>query len=212
MIKKNLKTLIITSVVTLLPILIGVILWNKLPDTIATHFDLNNQPNGFTRKTFAVFGIPAVLLAFQWILAIGTGADPKNKNIARVSLKTVLWIIPCLSLVLSAIIYTFALGYKVKVGMIVMLILGVIFVLLGNYMPKCKQNYTFGIKIPWTLHSEENWNKTHRLAGKLWVAGGILILLTAMLESPYIIFPVIIVMIAVPSIYSYCLYRKEKEQ
>ncbi|MDD6146761.1 MAG: SdpI family protein [Oscillospiraceae bacterium] len=212
MIRKNLKTLIITSVVTLLPILIGVILWNKLPDTIATHFDLNNQPNGFTGKTFAVFGIPAVLLAFQWILAIGTGADPKHKNIAQVSLKTVFWIIPCLSLILSAIIYTFALGYKVKVGMIAMLILGVIFVLLGNYMPKCKQNYTFGIKIPWTLHSEENWNKTHRLAGKIWVVGGIVILLTAMLESPYIIFPVVIVLIAVPTIYSYCLYRKEKEQ
>jgi uncharacterized membrane protein len=89
------------------------------------------------------------------------------------------------------------------------LLVGLMFIIVGNLLPKCRQSYTMGIKLPWTLANEENWNKTHRLGGKTWVIGGIITMATAFIGSFWILLGVLIVMVAVPTIYSYCLYRKQ---
>ena len=86
--------------------------------------------------------------------------------------------------------------------------LGLLFAIIGNYLPKCKQNYTIGIKIPWTLHSEENWNRTHRFAGRIWVAGGLIIMLTGFYGSFVIFFSVTLLIALVPILYSFLLHRK----
>lgn len=211
MIKKHLRTLVITSILDLSPIVAGILLWNRLPETIATHFGADNTPNGWSSKAFAVFGLPIVILALEWICMLATKADPKYRNVDdSVMLKIVLWMMPCLSILMSAITYTYALGNKIKVGFIVLLFMGVLFVIMGNYLPKCKQSYTMGIKLPWTLSSEDNWNKTHRFAGKLWVAGGIIILFTAAFENPFVFITTLVLMVAVPTAYSYFLYSKTK--
>ena len=75
-------------------------------------------------------------------------------------------------------------------------------------MPKCKQNYTIGIKILWTLHSEENWNRTHRFAGRLWLVCGIVIMLTGFFGGVWAFFGITLAMIVAPVVYSYALYRK----
>ncbi len=210
MIKKYMKTLIATSLLCLTPVIAGVILWDRLPDTLATHFGADNTPNGWSSKVFAVFGLPMIILVLEWICMIGTNADPKSKNLAdSVMMKIVLWMMPCLSILVSALTYIYALGYQIKIGMIVISFMGILFVVMGNYLPKCKQSYTMGIKLPWTLANAENWNRTHRLAGKLWVAGGMVILATAALENPVIFIGILFVMIAVPTVYSYRLYKAE---
>lgn len=210
MIKKYMKTLIATSLLCLTPIIAGVILWDRLPDTLATHFGADNTPNGWSSKVFAVFGLPMIILVLEWICMIGTNADPKSKNLAdSVMMKIVLWMMPCLSILVSGLTYIYALGYQIKIGMIVISFMGILFVVMGNYLPKCKQSYTMGIKLPWTLANAENWNRTHRLAGKLWVAGGMVILATAALENPVIFIGILFVMIAVPTVYSYRLYKAE---
>ena len=104
--------------------------------------------------------------------------------------------------------YLIALGYGVRMEMMMPIFIGLIFTVIGNYMPKCKQNYTIGIKIPWTLNNEENWNKTHRFAGFLWVVCGIAIMLTGFLGNFWIFLPIALVMVIVPVIYSYVLHRK----
>ena len=86
--------------------------------------------------------------------------------------------------------------------------MGLLFAVIGNYMPKCKQNYTIGIKIPWTLNNEENWNKTHRFAGWLWTAGGIIMMLTGFFGGFWIFFVVMLLMVLAPVLYSYILHRK----
>lgn len=157
-----------------------------------------------------MFGLPMIILVLEWICMIGTNADPKSKNLAdSVMMKIVLWMMPCLSILVSALTYIYALGYQIKIGMIVISFMGILFVVMGNYLPKCKQSYTMGIKLPWTLANAENWNRTHRLAGKLWVAGGMVILATAALENPVIFIGILFVMIAVPTVYSYRLYKAE---
>lgn len=208
MIKKNLKTLIISSVLILLPVLVGVILWNQLPEQIPTHWNAAGEVDGWSSKAFAVFCLPGILLAAQWLCTLGAGADPKSKNHSEKVLQLVLWIIPLLSNVLLAITYATALGQSVPVEIIMPVLIGIVFIIIGNYMPKCKQNYTIGIKIPWTLNSEENWNKTHRFAGKLWVVCGLLIVLSGFFGGFWIFAAVALVMVLVPVIYSYLLHRK----
>lgn len=210
MIKKYMKTLVATSLLSLSPIVVGLILWDRLPDTVATHFGVDNTPDGWSSKAFAVFGLPLVIVGLEWLCMLATKMDPKVRNIDdSVMMKIVLWMMPCLSILMSGLTYINALGYEIKVGMIVMAFMGVLFVIMGNYLPKCKQSYTMGIKLPWTLESAENWNRTHRMAGKLWVFGGIVILATAVFENPFVLIGVLVVMVAVPTVYSYRLYKAD---
>ena len=83
MIKKNLKTMIITSIIILAPIIVGLMLWDQLPAEMATHFGEDGQPNGWSSKSFTVFGLPLILLAVHWFCVAFTDADPKNKNISN---------------------------------------------------------------------------------------------------------------------------------
>ena len=210
MLKDNKKTLIITSILTILPILVGVFFWNRLPDVMATHFGTNNEANGFTSKAFAVFGLPLILLAVEWFGALVTSHDPKKQNISPKMFAFVLWIIPVVSLLGAATIYPYNLGYQMDITFIAELLIGVIFIVVGNYLPKARQNYTIGIKIPWTLANEENWNRTHRLAGYLWVIGGILMViaaLTGIAKTQWMI-AVFFILVIVPFVYSYWLHVK----
>lgn len=212
MIKKNLKTLIITSIITLLPILAGLILWDKLPEQIATHFNAEGAADGLSSKAFAVFGLPVLLLVLHWICTLGTSADPKSKNHSNKVVTLVLWICPVISLLVGSVIYTYAMGLNIDVTLIMMLFFGVLFIVIGNYLPKCKQNYTIGIKISWTLNDEENWNYTHRISGKLWAAGGVIILLTAVFRQIWIFIVITALMVIIPFLCSYLFYRKKNKK
>ena len=202
------KTMILTSIVTLLPILIGVLLWDQLPEQIATHFDFEGTPNGWMSKGFTVFGIPLFLLACQWMGAMVTLQDPKHKNVSEKMFKVILWIVPACSFILGIVTYGYELGYQTSHSSFAMVLIGILFLIVGNYLPKCKQNYTTGIKLPWTLHDEENWNHTHRMAGFLWMAGGGVMILNAFLQWDWLFFVVIVTTVLVPTIYSFLYYKK----
>ena len=210
MIKENKRKLILTSVVILIPVIIGIILWNKLPDTIATHWGINGDPDSYNSKAFAVFALPLILFVVHWICVIATKLDPKSKNINSKMFSIVLWICPAISLVMNTMVYLIALGKEIRFVSVVIIFMGLLFIIIGNYLPKCRQSYTMGIKLPWTLNDEENWNKTHRFAGALWVIGGIVIIATAIFESFIIFFSIMAVMIIAPTVYSYLHYKNNK--
>ena len=207
MMKKYKKRIIISSIITLLPILAGLILWNRLPDTIATHFGNDNVANGWSSKPFVVFAMPLLLLGLHLFTLFVTMNDPKRKNISEKMFGFLIWFVPVLSVFIFSITYCNALGMNVNIGMAVNIIVGIVFLVIGNYLPKCKQNYTAGIRIPWTLNSTENWNRTHRLAGWLFMLGGILFFLNAFLQWSGMFF-VIIVIALLPEVYSFLLYKK----
>lgn len=208
MIKKNWKVLTLTTIVMLLPVLAGLILWNQLPEKMPTHWNAAGEVDGWSSKAFAIFGLPLIMVAAQWLCMLGTAADPKRKNHPEKVLHLVLWIIPVLSVVLHAVTYATALGHSVPIEVVMPILIGLIFTIIGNYMPKCKQNYTIGIKIPWTLDNEENWNKTHRFAGFLWTICGLLIMLTGFFGGFWVFLPITLLMVLAPIIYSYILHRK----
>jgi len=208
MIKKNWRILLITSVAILLPMVAGVVLWNQLPEQIPSHWNAVGEIDGWSSKPFAVFGMPLILLAAQWLCVLGTGTDPKRNNHPQKILHLVLWIIPVLSVLLHVIVYAVALGKDVRVEMVMPVFIGILLAIVGNYLPKCKQNYTIGIKIPWTLNNEENWNRTHRFAGRLWVVCGFVIMLTGFFGGFWVFLPIVVLMVLAPLAYSYLLHRK----
>lgn len=200
--------MILTSIVTVLPILIGLFFWKQLPDEMATHFGINNEANGFSSKAFAVFGIPLFCLAILWVCALVTSQDPRRKSISPKVISMVLWIGPFVSLICAGAIYPYNLGIRVDISFFMGILMGAMFIIVGNFLPKTRQNYTIGIKVPWTLSNEKNWNKTHRLGGYLWIAGGIIMIvlsLTGAMKTGAMLV-MILIMTLIPCIYSWWLH------
>lgn len=208
MFKENKKTLFITCAVILLPIIAGLLLWDRLPDRIPTHWGMGGEVDGWSDKGFAVFAMPALMLGIQLLCFFATASDPKRSNIRRKYLSMVLWIIPVLSVMTSCISYAVALGAQIRVEQVIPGFIGLMFVIIGNYMPKFQQSYTMGIRLPWTLSSEENWNRTHRFGGKIWALGGIGVLFCTLMGWGIASIAILAVVVIVPTVYSYVLYRK----
>lgn len=205
---KNMRSkLILTSFVIILPVLIGLIFWKRLPDELVTHWDANGVPNGWSSKPFAVLGLPLFILAMHWICAIATAADPKAKNHSGKLMDLVLWICPAVSLFCGVAIYGEAFGIDMQVELIASIFVGLVFVVIGNYLPKCQHNYTVGIKLPWTLSSTENWNRTHRFAGPVWIMAGLAMILLAPFNMMFVLVAVLIAVSLLPALYSYWYYK-----
>lgn len=211
MIKQNKYKIIVSSLVTILPLFIGLILWNKLPDKIVTSFGWYGEANGYNSRAFAVFGLPLILLLVNLICIIATSADPRRKNISNGMFSLVISIVPLCSVICGVCIYGNAMGYVLKVENIMSIFIGVLFIVLGFILPRCKQNYTIGIKLPWTLHDEDNWNKTHKLAGKVWIIGGVVMVFVGLLQSKVLFFSVIAALVLIPTVYSFLLYKNNNQ-
>ena len=210
---KNKKYWLITSAVTLLPILLGLLLWNKLPEQLPTHFGVDGAADGFSGKGFAVFGIPVMMLFFHIVIFFATRLDKQNRGHNEKVMNLVGLIFPAMSIVSSVIIYSLALGKEPDLSMLLFPMLGLLFIAMGNWLPKIKQNSTLGIKIKWTLYSEENWNKTHRFAGFVWVIGGVLFCLMGFVPEKSLLFLLplqVALLAAVPTVYSWNLARKQR--
>lgn len=207
MLKKNKVTLIITSVILLLPMVVGLLLWNQLPEQVPFHWNAAGEVDGWSSRAVAVFVMPLIMLVIQWFCVIVTSLDPKHKNVAGKPMTLVLWICPVMNILISTMMYAAALGYDLSIEIIMPLAMGAMFIVIGNYMPKCKRNYTIGVKVPWALEDEANWNATHRFAGWVWVAGGVVIMLTSLLGNAWVSMGAILPMAIAPIVYSYVYYR-----
>lgn len=210
---KNKKYWIATSIVTLLPIILGLLLWDRLPDQLPTHFGIDGAADGFSGKPFAVFGIPVMMLFFHIVIFFATQLDKQNRGHNEKVMNLVGLIFPAMSIVSSVVIYSLAMGKEPNLSMLLFPMLGVMFLLIGNWLPKIKQNSTLGIKIKWTLYNEENWNKTHRFAGFVWVIGGVLFCLMGFVPEKSLLFLLplqVLLLAAVPTVYSWNLARKQR--
>ncbi len=213
MIKNHKWKAIISSVVILLPILFGLFMWNQLPDTMVSHFGGDGVADGTAPKAFMVFGLPLILLALQWLMLLAESVfqkrNPQNEKIVTIQYV----IVPALSLVVNGFIYSVALEKEWNLFVLIPVLIGGLFLYIGNYMPKTTRNRTMGIKLRWTIGNDENWNKTHRLGGQLWFWGGLVILASALLPAKFtiaVMFVTILVCIVIPTIYSYSIYKKHK--
>ncbi len=215
MLKKNKLQILLSSVIVLLPILFGLIFWKDLPDTITTHWGADGNADGFSGKAFAVFGLPIIFLGVHFLCLFLTLLDKKQKEQNTKALGMIFWIFPILSLIMNGMMYSVAFGREISMETLTPALIGVMFVYMGNYLPKVKQNSTLGIKLPWTLNNEENWNKTHRFGGKVWVVSGLAMLCGLFLPLSAMVWLMVIVITVsafVPMVYSYCIYRQHKNE
>ena len=211
--KKNKWMIIISALITLIPIIAGVILWDKLPDMVPSHWGINGEVDGYLAKPMFVFGMPLIMVALMLVGSIATATDPKNANHGKKSLVLVYAIVPALSIILSTFTYCSALGVDVPMLNLGVAVVGIVLIFVGNYLPKCKPNYTIGIKIMWTLNSDKNWVATHRFAGKVWFVGGVIVVLSALLPVsilPWVAFSVFVVTAFAPMFYSFVYFKNHQ--
>ena len=215
MILKNKKLLVITSLLTLLPIPVGLLLWDKFPETMAIHFGFTGQADGFASVPFAVFVLPLCLLLGHWVCIFFTALDKGNKNRNQKLQTIVLWVIPLIGNLSCLGIYALSLGWEFSPVAWTMIPMGILFAVIGNYLPKTRMNSTMGIKIYWTYTSEANWNATHRFGGKVWLIGGIIIALCGLLPHGWavsIMLVSVMILVVLPIIYSWRFYKQEKAE
>lgn len=203
------KSFWVSQGVCLLPILLSLIFYDQMPEKVATHFDVNFVPDGYSPKWQAAFMIPGILFFLNIFVWFMLDNDPRKAGINPIMRRISQWIIPVLSVTVQSAIIFYSIADNVNLVRIIPLMVGVMLMLIGNYMPKCRQNYTAGIRLPWTLSSEENWNRTHRFGGKAMVAGGILLALCSFIKvNLAVVLLIVLLFTAVPVIYSYILYKK----
>ena len=208
---KNKKLVYLTYFVTLAPALVGLILWNQLPERMPIHFGVSGQADGWSGKTMAVFGLPVLMALFQTLMLGLTKLDRKSWENNEKIMNIVLWMMPVLSLVNSGVVYGMALNLEWNITRVMLGLIGTLFVALGNYLPKCKISATMGIKLKWTLYNEENWNKTHRFGGKCWVIAGLGFIISAFLPKTlgWTVPATMIAMVMLPVLYSWLYYKKQ---
>lgn len=210
-IKINKKLLLFTSILILLSSLVGCVFWYQLPEKMPTHFNLLGQADGYNHKVFAIFGLPALMLLMHWLLLFLMIKDPKSSNISSKIQVLIYWIIPFVSCLSMISIYGESLGYSMMSGILAQIFMGVLMIVIGNYLPKTHRNYIIGIRLPWTLENDENWRKTHRLAGKIWVLGGLLLFLNSFVQIYvyWVFFLTLLLVVLMPGVYSYQLSKSE---
>lgn len=206
------KTIILTFILTLLPMLVGVVLWDKLPLQMVTHWGVNNEPNGWMSRPMAVFGLPLICAALHVLAIVATEKDQRKENIHRKSLALVLWIIPVITWVCSAVTYGYVFYEKINVGLICCLLVGLLFIALGNQMPRQQQNHVFGIRTPLTLSDEDVWRSSHRFGGWLLTIGGVIIILCALLQWWWVTLAVFVVIAVATLVYPRWYYNKREKK
>ena len=201
------KILIITGLICLIPIIFGVILYDQLPEQMAVHFGVNNEPTSFAPKEFALFGIPIFMFALQVFCCIFSDfMEEKKQNKKYITIYK--WIIPIIEMVVYLTMLAYGAGIELDMRMIVCITLGIVFTLVGNYMPKTEPN-----KLQMNYIRADFWKKIKRPAGYFFVIIGLAFIISAFLNSmvSLILLGIIIVAAILITIYSIYLFYKDRK-
>ena len=203
-------------VVAALAALVSVWAYPRLPETVATHWNLQGTPDGYSSRFWVVAVMPLVTLGLTGLFNVLPKVDPRRENYAK--FLDSYWLIANAVLVFTgvadALILANGLGYTVQVDRLLPLGVGLLFAFLGNYLTRVEPNWFVGIRTPWTLSSDAVWRKTHRTAGWLFVVGGLVIALGAFAPRGVLapLFVATIVLVAgIPVVQSYVLWRREQK-
>ncbi|MNR89838.1 Immunity protein SdpI [compost metagenome] len=189
--------------------------WPHLPDPMPTHWGVNGQPDGWMSRFWGAVVGPLTSTLVYLMMTLSPYIDPRSRNwaafgniypVLKTSVTALMLFVTYLALSAAASVEQVLPASRLLVA------IGLLFIVLGNYLPKVRSNFFVGIRTPWTLSSDEVWVRTHRLAGKLMVALGLLILLCTWLPGSWaagIVIGASLALTAVTFVYSYWLYRRQ---
>ena len=194
----------------------GFYFYSVFPETVPVHWNIAGEVDRYGSRFEGAFILPIVVTAMYLLFLFIPLIDPKKEKYQQ--FQNVYHIFRYILILIMWVIYLIAsfngLGYNIRVEIWIPLTIGLLFIILGNYMGKIKPNWFMGIRTPWTLSNDEVWSKTHRLGGKLFMLMGLLLMLSPVLPwqslTLTLIIPVSIIAL-VPVVYSYLLYRKIKK-
>ncbi len=201
-------------IISIVSLLIAIVAYNYLPDMIPIHFDASGNVDNYENKIF-IFLMPAINIGMIILAEVARNVDPKKNAYDKFNKQYYLIFFLVSLLMLAIEIYTILFSLNVKVFNINVIMpfgVGLLFTIIGNSMPKFKQNFYAGIRTSWTLADSDVWYKTHRLGGKLWFVGGLLMMVSAILPTHFkviLFFIVIIAISLIPIVYSYIIYRNK---
>lgn len=213
MFKKKIN--IYSLIITIAAFGLTICFYNKLPEQIPIHWNWAGEVDNYANKSLGAFFAPIAMVLIWMGMLILPKIDPKKENYNKFqsSYEIVIGVIVTFLFGLQMALILISLGYNISMNKIIMLMMGIMFMIIGNYLPKAKSNFFYGIKTPWTLSSEVSWRKTHRLGGKLFVLSGIVtIISTAILQGKYqtILMTTTLMAIVIILIVASYFYSKEK--
>jgi uncharacterized membrane protein len=202
-------------VVNVLMLCITAAVFTRLPAEVPTHWDLHGQVNGTMAKFPGAFLASAMAIVLWFVLPLLRRIDPRRASYERFD-ATFYLVVNAVALILAMVQgLTLAVGLGMRVDMTrsILVGLGVMFAVLGNYMPRLRSNWWMGIRTPWTLESEEVWRRTHRFGGRTFMAAGIIVVLATLLPTEAagtIAFAAMMIAGLLPVVYSYFVWRSER--
>jgi len=215
-VKSTIKTELPAILIIILSVVLSIFFYYKLPEVVVTHWSLAGEPNGWMSRLWASVMLPAMTIGIYLMFLGLPYLDPKKERYANFAkiyhiFKNVILLFLVLILIISNLNN---LGYNLPVNIYIPGLIGILFVIMGNYFGKIKQNWFMGIRTPWTLSSNEVWNKTHRMGGKLFILGGVLIAVSGIApitwRLPLFILAITILVVGTFG-YSYFVYYNEKK-
>lgn len=200
--------------VTMVAAAASLLAYPSLPARVAIHFNTSGQPDGYAPRLAAVALVPLMMLGMCALFAVLPRIDPKRENYRKFG--DTYWIIVNGVLLFMAAVHgamlAYGLGVPLGIHRVMAVGLGVLLLVLGNYLARVEPNWFVGIRTPWTLSSEQVWHRTHRVGGRLFVVGGLLCVLTVFVPAPAalaLIVGITLVVAIVPVVISYVLWKQE---
>ena len=202
-------------VIAALAVALSIWAYPSLPPTVATHFNLRGTPDGFSSRFVAVAIGPLVIVGITLLFNVLPKVDPRRENYAK--FLSTYWLfanaVIAFMLIIHGIVIATGLGFSVRIDRLMPLFIGLLFVVIGNYLTRVEPNWFVGIRTPWTLSSDTVWRKTHRSGGGLMVLGGLIVATAAFLPHSALL-PLLIVALVVaaviPVVLSYVLWKREQ--
>ncbi|MCR4794663.1 MAG: SdpI family protein [Ruminococcus sp.] len=209
---KNLKKSdIIALIMCLCAMIPGAVLYDRLPDRIVTNWNLSSNVTGTTTKPFALFGIPLIFTAITLLCCIYMRWLEKKRNVGKL-IPIVVIIFPITLYLAQSVIILYALGKMKDIRLVVCVVISVILIVFGNYMPKIRKNCLVGIRTPHIMANDEIWDRTHRFAGIVLIVCGIIGFITSLIGFFTVSFVILVVSAFIPLIYGEVIYYSSKSK
>jgi uncharacterized membrane protein len=202
---------VVLLLIGLIPILVALLHYSKLPAQMITHIEINGEINRLFGKKVALSIMSIITLSFPIVFKATRNSDPKSDNSFKLENLFELMRV-CIAILLSYLFLLtilFNLGYYNGFKNWGIPLVGVLFIVFGNLLNRFRFNYSFGIRTPWTLSSEEVWRRTHHFSGPVFIGAGLLLLFAIIFKNPFwIILASFIIIVLVPTGYSYLISRE----
>lgn len=187
--------------------------YNQLPERIATHYDMNGNADGWSGRLAAAWLLPAMAVLMLIVFAMLPRISPRLENFRK--FEETYWVVANAMVGILCVMHVLLLGralnWPIDVSSSMLLGMGVMFMVIGNVMPRMHSNWWMGIRTPWTMESEEVWRETHRLAGRTFLVGGAVTIVAALLPVSirmYVAMSALVIAGFVPVVYSYFVWRR----